>query len=95
MDVLLAANSKWWIRAYYLCPTSWVLNGILSSQYGDTDKEISIFGKTKTISSFLDDYFGFNYDLLGVVGIVPIIFPIVLASLFAHFIGNKLNFQRS
>ncbi|KAH9779207.1 hypothetical protein WN944_014373 [Citrus x changshan-huyou] len=84
---------KWWIWAYYLCPTSWVLNGMLSSQYGDIDKEISAFGETKTVSGFLDDYFGFNHDLLGVVGIVLLIFPIVFASLFAYFIG-KLNFQR-
>ncbi|XP_024044579.1 pleiotropic drug resistance protein 3 [Citrus clementina] len=84
---------KWWTWAYYLCPTSWVLKGMLSSQYGDIDKEISAFGKAKTVSAFLDDYFGFDHDFLGVVGIVLIIFPILFASLFAYFIG-ELNFQR-
>lgn len=84
---------KWWIWAYYLCPMSWAINGMLTSQYGDIDKEISAFGESKPVFTFLDDYFGFDHDLLGVVGIVLIIFSIVFASLFAYFSG-KLNFQR-
>ncbi|XP_048225566.1 pleiotropic drug resistance protein 3 isoform X1 [Ricinus communis] len=84
---------KWWIWLYYMCPTSWVLNGMLTSQFGDIDKEISVFGETKTVSAFLEDYFGFHHNFLGVVGAVLVIFPFVFASLFAYFIG-KLNFQR-
>ncbi|KAK9991983.1 hypothetical protein SO802_026968 [Lithocarpus litseifolius] len=84
---------KWWLWLYYLCPTSWALNGMLTSQYGDIDKEISAFGETTTVSAFLVDYFGFHHNLLGVVAVVLIIFPIVFASLFAYCIG-KLNFQR-
>ncbi|KAF9674339.1 hypothetical protein SADUNF_Sadunf10G0117000 [Salix dunnii] len=38
----------WWIWCYYLCPTSWSLNVFLTSQYGDIDKEIFIFGELKT-----------------------------------------------
>jgi len=66
---------------------------MLTSQYGDIDKEISAFGETTTVSAFLEDYFGFHHNLLGVVAVVLIIFPIVFASLFAYCIG-KLNFQR-
>nr|XP_023885614.1 pleiotropic drug resistance protein 3-like isoform X1 [Quercus suber]POE69405.1 pleiotropic drug resistance protein 3 [Quercus suber] len=83
----------WWLWLYYLCPTSWALNGMLTSQYGDIDKEISAFGEPTTVSAFLEDYFGFHHNLLGVVAVVLIIFPIVFASLFAYCIG-KLNFQR-
>jgi hypothetical protein len=66
---------------------------MFTSQYGDLDKEISVFGETKTASAFIEDYFGYRQDFLGVVGLVLIIIPIVIASLFTYFIG-KLNFQR-
>lgn len=84
---------KWWLWLYYLCPTSWALNGMLTSQYGDLDKEISVFGEAKTVPAFLEDYYGFHHNLLGLVAVVLILFPIVFASLFAYCIG-KLNFQR-
>ncbi|XP_013595042.1 PREDICTED: ABC transporter G family member 42-like [Brassica oleracea var. oleracea] len=84
---------KWWIWMYYLSPTSWVLNGLLTSQYGDMEKEVIAFGEKKKVSDFVEDYFGFRYDSLALVAIVLIAFPILLASLFAFFIG-KLNFQK-
>ncbi|KAL3749878.1 hypothetical protein ACJRO7_010927 [Eucalyptus globulus] len=84
---------KWWIWLYYACPTSWALNGMLTSQYGNIDKNISAFGETKTVVAFLKDYFGFHHDQLYVVAIVLVTFPVVLATLFAYCIGH-LNFQR-
>lgn len=66
---------------------------MLTSQYGDLNKEISAFGETKTVAAFLEDYFGFHHDFLGVTGVVLIVFPIVFAVIFAYSIGN-LNFQR-
>ncbi|XP_050220402.1 pleiotropic drug resistance protein 3-like [Mercurialis annua] len=84
---------KWWKWLYYICPTSWMLKGMLTSQYGDVERKILVFGETKTVSAFLQDYFGYDHDFLGVVAAVLIIFPFVFASLFAYFIG-KLNFQR-
>ncbi|CAL8079445.1 unnamed protein product [Prunus armeniaca] len=84
---------KWWLWLYYICPTSWALNGMLTAQYGDIQNEILAFGETKTVAAFLEDYFGFHYNLLGLVAVVLILLPIVFASLFAYFIG-KLNFQR-
>ncbi|KAL0890313.1 hypothetical protein Bca101_014296 [Brassica carinata] len=84
---------KWWIWMYYLSPTSWVLNGLLTSQYGDMENEVIAFGEKKKVSAFVEDYFGFRYDSLVLVAIVLIAFPIILASLFAFFI-DKLNFQK-
>lgn len=66
---------------------------MLTSQYGDLEKEILVFGETKTVAAFLEDYFGYRHSLLGVVAAVLIVFPLVFASLFAYFIG-RLNFQR-
>ncbi|KAI4344715.1 hypothetical protein L6164_011909 [Bauhinia variegata] len=84
---------KWWLWLYYICPTSWALNGMLTSQYGDMKNEISAFGETKAVSAFLEDYFGYHHHLLGVTAVMLIVFPVVLALLFTHCIGN-LNFQK-
>ncbi|ONI04160.1 hypothetical protein PRUPE_6G306100 [Prunus persica] len=84
---------KWWIWLYYLTPTSWSLHGLLTSQYGDINKEVIVFGENKTVSDFLKDYFGFHHDQLALVAVVLIAFPIAFASIFAFCIG-RLNFQR-
>ncbi|XP_004302337.1 PREDICTED: pleiotropic drug resistance protein 3-like [Fragaria vesca subsp. vesca] len=84
---------KWWIWLYYLTPSSWSLNGLLTSQYGDINTEIIIFGEPKTVSAFLKDYFGFHHDQLALVAVVLIAFPITFASIFAYCIG-RLNFQK-
>lgn len=85
---------KWWIWCYWICPTSWSLNGLLTSQYGDMNREILIFGEHKTVGSFLHDYYGFHHDRLGLVAAVLIAFPVAFAILFAYCIG-KLNYQRT
>ncbi|KAG2694531.1 hypothetical protein I3760_08G149600 [Carya illinoinensis] len=84
---------KWWIWLYYLAPTSWSLNGMLTSQYGDINKVITVFGETKTVAAFLEDYFGFHHDHLAVVAVVLMAFPLVFASMFSYFVG-RLNFLR-
>nr|XP_027114920.1 pleiotropic drug resistance protein 3-like isoform X1 [Coffea arabica] len=84
---------KWWIWCYYLIPTSWTLNGLLTSQYGDVDRQIEVFGETKTVAEFLRDYFGFHHNQLPIVGVVLILYPITFAAFFACCI-RKLNFQK-
>ncbi|CAL0325454.1 unnamed protein product [Lupinus luteus] len=84
---------KWWVWCYWITPTAWSLNGLLTSQYGDLDKEILIFGEKKQVGSFLRDYYGFRHDRLSIVAVVLIAYPIVYASLFAYCIG-KMNFQK-
>ncbi|XP_015874836.3 pleiotropic drug resistance protein 3 isoform X1 [Ziziphus jujuba] len=84
---------KWWIWLYYLTPTSWALNGMLTSQYGDVHEQIVIYGETKTVAFFLEDYFNFHRDRLPLVALVLIAFPFAFATLFAYFIG-RLNFQK-
>uniref|UniRef100_A0A7N0UHR1 ABC transporter domain-containing protein n=1 Tax=Kalanchoe fedtschenkoi TaxID=63787 RepID=A0A7N0UHR1_KALFE len=84
---------KWWIWCYWISPSSWSLNGLLTSQYGDLNKEILIYGKPTAISSFLESYYGFQHDRLSLVAIVLIAFPIAFAALFTYCIG-KLNFQK-
>lgn len=71
----------------------WTVKGLLNSQYGHIDKEITVFGETKTVAAFLKHCFGFDHDHLAITAIVLAIYPIAFASLFASFIG-RLNFQR-
>ncbi|KAK9289059.1 hypothetical protein L1049_017530 [Liquidambar formosana] len=84
---------QWWVWCYWICPTSWSLNGLLTSQYGDINKEILAFGEPTTVNSFLQDYYGFYQDRLGLVAAVLLAYPLLYASLFTYFIG-KFNFQR-
>lgn len=78
---------------YYLVPTSWTLKGFLTSQFGDIEMEISAFGENKTVAAFLRDYFGYEHNMLPLVGVMLMLYPIIFASLFAYCI-EKLNFQR-
>ncbi|KAF7818005.1 pleiotropic drug resistance protein 3-like [Senna tora] len=84
---------KWWIWLYYITPTSWSTNGLLSSQFGDVDKNILVFEEIKSVSAFLKDYFGFQHDQLALVACLLIAFPLLFAFLFSFCIGH-LNFQR-
>lgn len=84
---------KWWIWLYYIGPTSWILNALLTSQYGNIDKEINVFGETKTVVVFLNNYFGFHQDRLCVAAAIITTFPIVLITLYTVSI-EKINFQK-
>ncbi|PKU84878.1 Pleiotropic drug resistance protein 3 [Dendrobium catenatum] len=84
---------KWWIWLYWICPTSWTLNGLLTSQYGDVTTEIIAFGETKTVTTFLTQHYGFHPNQSHLVAFVIACFPIIFASLFFYYVG-KLNFQR-
>ncbi|PON54812.1 ABC transporter-like [Trema orientale] len=84
---------KWWIWAYWICPTAWSLQGVLTSQYGDSKKEIMVYGEPKAVSTFLENYYGYHYDDLGVVALVLSAYSLVLACAFA-LATEKLNFQK-
>ncbi|XP_022154233.1 pleiotropic drug resistance protein 3-like isoform X2 [Momordica charantia] len=84
---------RWWIWFYYMSPTSWTLNCLLTSQYGDINKTLMVFGERRTVSGFLRDYFGFHHNQLPLVRLILFLFPLLFASLFGLFIG-RLNFQR-
>lgn len=84
----------WWVWYYWICPLAWTLNGLLTSQYGDMRKKISIVGKPQqAIEDFLKDYFGFQCDFLGVVAAVLVIFPVFFAFLFSISM-SRFNFQK-
>ncbi|KAJ0078966.1 hypothetical protein Patl1_23927 [Pistacia atlantica] len=74
---------RWWVWFYYLMPTSWTINGMLTSQYGDTD-ENSCIRQVKKVAAFLKDYFGFHHDHLALSAVALAIYPIAFAFLFAY-----------
>nr|XP_043620816.1 pleiotropic drug resistance protein 3-like [Erigeron canadensis] len=84
---------KWWLWLYYLTPTSWSLNAMLTSQFGDVKTKIIGFGEPISVEDFLRDYFGYHHEQLPLVFVLLALWPIVLAALFAYCIA-KLNFQR-
>lgn len=84
---------KWWIWLYYAVPTSWSLNGFFTSQYGDVNKDIEVFGQTIEIGKFIRDYIGYNTSELPLVAAILLAYIILHASMFAYCIG-KLNFQK-
>nr|CAB3494159.1 unnamed protein product [Digitaria exilis] len=84
---------KWWIWLYYLAPTSWALNSLMTSQYRNIDKEFQAFGERKTVAVFLNEYFGFHQDRLGIAVAVITAFPIVLIALYCLSV-EKMNFQK-
>ncbi|KAL3714536.1 hypothetical protein ACJRO7_006451 [Eucalyptus globulus] len=82
----------WWRWCYWICPNAWSLRGLLSSQYGDIHKEITVYGQQTTISAFLESYFGYQYNQLYIVAIVLLAFPLIFTSIFACAIA-RVNFQ--
>ncbi|GLT42698.1 hypothetical protein SLA2020_166840 [Shorea laevis] len=84
---------KRWVWGYWICPSSWTLMALFTSQYGDVTEEITAFGKQTTIIAFLDSYYGFRHKDLPIIAIALLAFPLFFAFVFSYCIA-KLNFQR-
>ncbi|RVW77602.1 Pleiotropic drug resistance protein 1 [Vitis vinifera] len=81
----------WWRWYYWICPVAWTLYGLVTSQFGDIQD--TLLDKNQTVEQFLDDYFGFKHDLLGVVAAVVVGFVVLFLFTFAYAI-KAFNFQR-
>ncbi|KAL5863124.1 hypothetical protein ACOSQ3_000638 [Xanthoceras sorbifolium] len=86
---------KWWIWVYWICPTSWSLKDLLTSQYGDVKEETIVYGERQALNVFLESHYGYRYNDLPVVTIVLLAFPLFFAFAFAFaYAISKLNFQQ-
>ncbi|KAH7278689.1 hypothetical protein KP509_38G052500 [Ceratopteris richardii] len=89
---------EWWSWYYWVCPTAWTVNGLITSQYSDAKRSIQVNlpaggqGKQE-ITEYLNRTFGFHRDFLGEVATVLIVFPIFFALVFTVCV-RTLNFQR-
>ncbi|KFK23406.1 hypothetical protein AALP_AAs61696U000200 [Arabis alpina] len=83
----------WWIWFYYICPVAWTLQGVILSQLGDV--ESMIHGPTfhGTVKEFIEQYFGYKPDMIGVSAAVLVGFCVLFFSGFALSV-KFLNFQR-
>ena len=81
----------WWRWYYWICPVAWTLYGLVTSQFGDIQD--TLLDKNQTVEQFLDDYFGFKHDFLGVVAAVVVGFVVLFLLIFAYAI-KTFNFQR-
>ncbi|VFQ92298.1 unnamed protein product [Cuscuta campestris] len=80
----------WWRWYFWACPVAWTMYGLVVSQFGDIEDKMS--DSDQTVKQFLEDYFGYKHDFLGVVAAVIIAFPVVFGFTFAFAI-KAFNFQ--
>ncbi|CAN8312262.1 unnamed protein product [Cochlearia groenlandica] len=80
----------WWAWYYWLCPVSWTLYGLITSQFGDLTEPML---DGMSVKQFIRDFYGFRQGFMGVVAAMNVIFPLVFAVIFA--VGIKtFNFQK-
>ncbi|KAK4372801.1 hypothetical protein RND71_008185 [Anisodus tanguticus] len=80
----------WWRWYYWACPVAWTLYGLVASQFGDIQTTLT---DDENVEQFLNRYFGFKHDFLGVVAAVIVALPVMFALTFALAI-KAFNFQR-
>jgi hypothetical protein len=80
----------WWRWYYWACPVSWSLYGLVVSQYGDIQKNLT---DTETVKQYVKNYFGFDHDFVGVVAAAVLGWTVLFAFIFAFSI-RAFNFQR-
>ncbi|KAM6568607.1 hypothetical protein CsatB_016592 [Cannabis sativa] len=85
----------WWRWYYWASPVAWTVYGLVTSQLGDKDIEIEVYGFSTGIQlkMFLKESLGFDYDFLPVVGIVHLAWVLLFFFVFAYGI-KYLNFQK-
>ncbi|CAN1121568.1 Pleiotropic drug resistance protein 1 [Linum perenne] len=80
----------WWRWYAWASPVAWTLYGLVASQFGDVT---TILDTDDRVEDFLQSYFGFRHDFLGVVAAVVVGFATLFAFIFAFSI-KFFNYQR-
>ncbi|XP_059642945.1 pleiotropic drug resistance protein 1-like isoform X2 [Cornus florida] len=84
----------WWRWYYWACPVAWTLYGLVASQFGDIKDPIDTGTvEIETVKQYLDRYYGFKEDFVGVVAGVHVGLAVLFAFIFAISI-KAFNFQR-
>ncbi|XP_010925283.1 ABC transporter G family member 39 isoform X2 [Elaeis guineensis] len=80
----------WWRWYSWACPVAWTLYGLVASQFGDYKHNLENGSK---VQDYIETYFGFRHDFLGVVAAAVVGFTLLFAFVFAFSI-KVFNFQR-
>lgn len=85
----------WWAWYCWICPVSWTIYGLITSQFGDLETYTMVLGddtNKQMVKKFLESYFDYYHDFLPVVALMMPVFAILFAGVFV--LGIKfLNFQ--
>lgn len=93
MPLVLQRIPGWWIWYYWLSPVAWTIYGLVASQLGDVQTTLVDVPGTPVVEHFIESYFGFKHDMLGVCVAVLVGFCLLFWLVFAFGI-KYLNFQR-
>nr|XP_043635770.1 pleiotropic drug resistance protein 1-like [Erigeron canadensis] len=80
----------WWRWYFWGNPLAWSIYGMVASQFGEFEDELV---NGETVRGYLDRYYGYKHDFLGVVAGVNIGLVILFACIFAYCI-RAFNFQK-
>ncbi|XP_062117535.1 pleiotropic drug resistance protein 2-like [Humulus lupulus] len=85
----------WWRWYYWASPVAWTVYGLVTSQLGDKDIEIEVYGFSNSIplKMYLKESLGFDYDFLQIVAVVHLAWVLLFFFVFAYAI-KYLNFQK-
>ncbi|XP_050231959.1 pleiotropic drug resistance protein 1-like [Mercurialis annua] len=80
----------WWRWCTWANPVSWTLYGLFVSQFGDLKNTLTT---GETVEHFLETYFGYRHDFLGVVAAAVVGFTALFA--FVFMVSMKMfTFQK-
>uniref|UniRef100_A0A9I9DX68 ABC transporter domain-containing protein n=1 Tax=Cucumis melo TaxID=3656 RepID=A0A9I9DX68_CUCME len=80
-----------WLRWYsWICPVSWSLYGLVTSQFADIKTKVET---GETVGEFINQYYGFRYQYLWMVTVALLGFTLLFILVFVYS-AKFLNFQR-
>ncbi len=85
----------WWVWYSYICPLAWVMNGLVTSQFGDISTPIDqpeYEGHPQSVQEWLASYFDFHHEKLPLVASVALALALLFAVIYIMAI-KFLNFQ--
>lgn len=80
----------WWRWFFWICPISWTLYGLITTQFGDVNERMDT---GETVEEFVRSYFGYRDDFKDVAAAVVVSFSLIFGSAFAFSI-KAFNFQK-
>uniref|UniRef100_A0ACD5TPW7 Uncharacterized protein n=1 Tax=Avena sativa TaxID=4498 RepID=A0ACD5TPW7_AVESA len=92
--VVRTAIPIWWRWYYWANPVSWTIYGVVASQFGQSNGNLTVPGEDPvSVKKFLDDSLGIRHDFLGYIVLGHFAYVIAFFFVFSYSI-KVLNFQK-